>query len=87
MRLIDADAFEVFFLNVPDDAHPESYVRGVESVLDAVEEAPTVNRWIPCSERLPKPFEHCLWTTTDGRVVYHHCDGLFSNYTAWMPLP
>ena len=44
-------------------------------------------RWIPCSERLPKPFEHCLWTTTDGRVVYHHCDGLFSNYTAWMPLP
>ena len=44
-------------------------------------------RWIPCSERLPKPFEYCLWTTTDGRVVYHHCDGLFSNYTAWMPLP
>ena len=44
-------------------------------------------RWIPCSERLPKPYEYCLWTTTDGRVIYHHCDGLFSNYTAWMPLP
>ena len=45
------------------------------------------SRWIPVSERLPKPYEYCLWTTTDGRVVYHHCDGLFSNYTAWMPLP
>lgn len=44
-------------------------------------------QWIPCSERLPKPFEFCLWTTTDGRVVYHHCDGMFSKYTAWMPLP
>ena len=47
----------------------------------------TAQQWIPCSERLPKPFEFCLWTTTDGRVVYHHCDGMFSEYTAWMPLP
>ena len=44
-------------------------------------------QWIPCSERLPKPYEYCLWTTIDGRVVYHHCDGLFSKYIAWMPLP
>ena len=44
-------------------------------------------QWVPVTERLPEPFEYCLWTTTDGRVVYHHCDGLFSNYTAWMPLP
>lgn len=49
--------------------------------------AETEPRWIPVTERLPKPYEYCLWTTTDGRVIYHHCDGLFSNYIAWMPLP
>lgn len=60
-------------------------IRGEEEIQ--IERREPVMRWIPCEERLPKPFEHCLWTTTDGRVVYHHCDGLFSNYTAWMPLP
>lgn len=43
--------------------------------------------WIPVEERLPKAYEDCLWTTTDGRVVLYYCDGMFSKYTAWMPLP
>lgn len=43
--------------------------------------------WIPVSERLPEAFEHCLWTTTNGDVIYHHWDGLISKYKAWMPLP
>lgn len=43
--------------------------------------------WIPFSERLPKPFEHCLITTTDGEVIYHYDDGHYSKYKAWMPLP
>ena len=59
------------------EAYKAGYAKGKEDA----------QQWIPCSERLPKPYEYCLWTTTDGRVVYHHCDGLFSNYTAWMPLP
>lgn len=42
MRLIDADAFKIFFTNVPEDAHQESYIKGVEAVLDAIETAPTV---------------------------------------------
>ena len=56
-------------------------------VIKAMSPAQPEQRWIPVTERLPKPYEYCLWTTTDGRVIYHHCDGLFSNYTAWMPLP
>ena len=44
-------------------------------------------KWIPFSERLPKPFEHCLITTTDGEVIYHYDDGHYSKYKAWMPLP
>lgn len=59
----------------------------IYKTLEELPSAQSEQRWIPCSERLPKPFEYCLWTTTDGRVVYHHCDGLFSNYVAWMPLP
>ena len=60
----------------------EEFLRWLNSECTETEQG-----WIPCSERLPEPYEHCLWTTIDGRVVYHHCDGLFSNYTAWMPLP
>jgi hypothetical protein len=63
------------------------FVDIVSECAEIIRNLPSAQQWIPCSERLPKPFEHCLWTTTDGRVVYHHCDGLFSNYTAWMPLP
>lgn len=59
-------------------------VKATNKILGALKQKP---EWIPCSEKLPKPYEYCLWTTTDGRVIYHHCDGLFSNYTAWMPLP
>ncbi|MBO7733422.1 MAG: hypothetical protein J6S67_12730 [Methanobrevibacter sp.] len=44
-------------------------------------------KWIPFSERLPKPFENCLITTTDGEVIYHYDDGHYSKYKAWMPLP
>ena len=44
-------------------------------------------KWIPFSERLPKPFEHCLITTTDGEVIYHYDDWHYSKYKAWMPLP
>ena len=57
------------------------------TVVEGLPSAQPEPQWIPCSERLPKPYEYCLWTTTDGRVVYHHCDGLFSSYIAWMPLP
>lgn len=44
-------------------------------------------KWIPFSERLPKPFEYCLITTKDGEVIYHYDDGHYSKYKAWMPLP
>ena len=46
-----------------------------------------IGKWIPFSEKLPKPFEHCLITTTDGEVIYHYDDGHYSKYKAWMPLP
>ena len=103
MRLINADVLiEILttairnmkgvakFLNAEDDPEIKMEIKAYTDILNGVKEQPTIEpdlKWIPCSERLPKPYEYCLWTTTDGRVIYHHCDGLFSNYTAWMPLP
>ena len=69
------------------EQYPFEKVVNCLSILEELPSAQPEQQWIPCSERLPKPYEYCLWTTTDGRVIYHHCDGLFSNYTAWMPLP
>ena len=46
MRLIDADLID------------EQELYNCESVLEAIDyimEQPTVNTWIPCSERLPEP--------------------------------
>lgn len=87
---------EVKILDDTMYAYNPSYLEALDMALTALEaeekwyathEYPPKPQWIPVSERLPKPYEYCLWTTTDGRVIYHHCDGLFSNYTAWMPLP
>lgn len=75
------------YLRLSEVSKTVQNMTSIQGVLRRLPSAQPEQRWIPCSERLPKPFEHCLWTTTDGRVVYHHCDGLFSNYTAWMPLP
>lgn len=61
------------------DEEYEAYQRAI----DAVEQT----TWIPFSERLPKSFERCLITTTDGEVIYHYDDGQYSKYKAWMPLP
>lgn len=62
MRLIDADRLKEKVLKwLPSDPcgidekeHPiETDI--VVSLMMEIEEAPTVNEWIPCSERLPEP--------------------------------
>lgn len=66
-----------------------------------VEEAPAVNRWIPCSERLPEAGMPVLIYACKHRVTayYDNCKNLFrltendnlyyiAEYvTHWMPLP
>jgi hypothetical protein len=57
MRLIDADLID------------EQELYNCESVLEAIDyimEQPTVNTWIPCSERLPTKEEYCK---NDGRFI------------------
>lgn len=48
MRKIDADAFAFEVVNtvVPDDFDTSSYLAGMSTVLDMVDNAPTVDGWI-----------------------------------------
>ena len=85
-RTLD-DMVSYFNQQVSEMDIDQSYKIQLLGMISAIAYGVQKPQWIPCSERLPKPFEFCLWTTTDGRVVYHHCDGMFSEYTAWMPLP
>ena len=42
MRLIDADRFEAFDSIVQKECHPESYMEGMAAVLEAIDNAPTI---------------------------------------------
>lgn len=37
MRLIDADAFDVILTVIPDDVDMESYIRGMDYILDKID--------------------------------------------------
>lgn len=61
-------------------------------------DAPAVNRWIPCSERLPDHYDDILFCERDRTIHkgYMYWDGTFienyvkfrkSDIVAWMPLP
>ncbi len=44
----------------------------IEKIMKEIEGMPTVDRWIPCSERLPEDESVPYWTThEDGSIVMH----------------
>lgn len=65
--------------------------------IDLIEIQPKVDKWIPCSERLPKIGKRALITTTNHGVRFatrlkYGWDGYIFPYameevTAWQPLP
>lgn len=70
MRLVDADniinglagAIPYFI----DDDITSAYVEGLNRAKIEIDDAPTVGRWIPTSERLPEKFGRCLVTYIPG---------------------
>lgn len=50
-RLIDADAMRQEWLENGEN----EYVYDTNAVLDSIDSQPTVNKWIPVTERLPDP--------------------------------
>ena len=97
MRLIDADALrDNMQWSIDHDMYDKPY-----DYLAEIDDAPTVNEWIPCSERLPLiEDQDVLATTTWGDITIASrcsCDDWFihegnsnaktSDINAWMPLP
>lgn len=42
MRLIDADMFEVVTTKIPDGMDAESYMAGMDFILNKIDDAPTI---------------------------------------------
>ena len=70
----------------------------LEDVKYAIEQLPSAQQWIPCSEMLPMDKGVYLVTDDSGRVAWVEkawfmwCDDgrpfwEYANVTAWMPLP
>ena len=55
-------------------------LQGMEKTLDLIEEQPTVDRWIPCSERLPEDRLNMFLVTLDNGDV---CLGVLTEYGDW----
>ena len=65
--------------------------------LNCVRLAPAVNRWVPCSERLPEIFYNVIVAGSDGIGIARYNGALFvddsgatypiSAITHWIPLP
>ena len=79
---------------------PESYNAGVDASASVLEMIPSAQRWIPCSEKLPKEADEYLITLKDRhgdtyvkKTMYFSDDDLwwdispFETVTAWMPVP
>lgn len=101
MRLIDADAITYELWTTEVDSNRDNY-RYFQNryMVDRrdIESMPTVEQWIPCSERLPEINKVVLITNEQGNVSYGQFRGTYGDYwhwrkntlakvTAWMPLP
>lgn len=107
MRLIDADKLEQ---NIRDYADKKimnpgyvEYANGIIASLRIIDEQPTVNQWIPVTERMPDKVlvlatvKHDEEISTvsllfvferDGKLQFENLDGdIFENVIAWQPLP
>lgn len=96
MRLIDADALKSVFNYLCEQKNVGTItLEAVEAIIDT---APTVNQWIPCSERLPElkkwvlvssgdcVVSDCLVVSGDNKIWYE-CGTIDIENDAWMPLP
>ena len=81
MRLIDADAFDKYLEGAEIEATKNrKYVfnSAINTIRGNLANFPTVNQWIPCSERLPEIKEN-----HESDVVLCYCD---SGAYAFSPL-
>lgn len=57
-----------------------------DDITDVVKGIPTVNQWIPCSERLPEDFAWCLVCMADGFIRLGRWNAKYDDAGAWQVL-
>lgn len=86
MRLIDGDALKQTFC-----AECTHTLKCSDCDIDYHFEklAPTIQRWIPCSERLPEDKQRIIIQMYNGymEIIEFSAVGLTDHILAWMPLP
>lgn len=101
-ELIDRDVV-LSEINEEVDAnqeYPEDKLirKGLRIARKIIENAPSVNRWIPCGDRMPDHYKDILFCERDRTIHkgYLYWDGTFienhvkfrkSDIVAWMPMP
>ena len=95
----DAVAYKVkSCITIPADNEWDSgYNTAMAEAKQYIENAPAVNRWIPCSERLPESFIYVLCAGRDGIGILRYIGSKWlddeahayttTEITHWMPLP
>ena len=62
-----------------------------QKAIEIVQEVAKEYDWIPCSERLPEPFQRVLvYDAWDDSMTIEHLqenDSFIDSVVAWMPLP
>ena len=74
-RMIDADEFEVVGTKVPEGMDPESYMAGMDFVLNKIDKAPTIEerktgKWIELTNT-----NHSYVCSVCGRMLVNITDG------------
>jgi hypothetical protein len=76
-----------------DEAKIKTTSEEYDRIIDVIGSMPTINRWIPVTERLPDKNGRylCTYKNEDGICVdfglYEDGEWYVSGATAWMPLP
>ena len=99
-RIIDADEFERFLMNLPDEVLCEDCCYVVVNEMrkqPTIEAEPVKQEWISVKDRLPEGYMRVLtYSHADGVMIGSmDCDGEFhypycllpDEPTHWMPLP
>ena len=71
------------------------FVMAYKEMIEALPSAQPEQRWISCSERLPEPYQECLFTVEAFHwanepvtyIVIQKAYGGERDFIAWMPLP
>lgn len=89
-RIIDADEFERFLMNLPDEVLCEDCCYVIVNEMrkqPTIEAEPVKQGWISVKDRLPEKGKSVLVYWDDGFDIGEYVGGEVGDNIYWMPLP